>query len=140
MRGHAMPYTAKPCVSIVPTMSTSVSCWTLERTSVSLVTLPARCVVPGVQCNKTVSALSAVRKKPCRPCCLCRRSSSQGAVKSEQGANQWCRCPQKWQCLGRVRCVSIQSRVSRVVSAVSAGFCRVGSVVLWLTVGASCRV
>ena len=50
------------------------------------------------------------------------------------------RCPLKWHCLGRVSRLSIESRVSRVVSAESSGLCRVGSFVLWRTVGSSCRV
>ena len=99
----------------------------------------------------TMSCQACRVTKPCRPCQPFERSHVGRVVRvggqaARRLCNQnmvpsgWCRCPLKWQCLGRVSRVSIQSRVSRVVSAVSAVFCRVGSVVLWLTVGSSCRV
>ena len=100
-------------------------------------------IVPIVSYIAPCQASRVDRLKRCLPC-HARRAVSLSRVDHVNGKghdkmipSRWVRCGLLWNRLDRVSRVSLQGRVSRVMSTMSAVS---ASVVLWMNIGSSCRV
>ena len=111
------------------------------------VPLPTGCprvrIVPIVSYIAPCQASRVDRLKRCLPC-HARRAVSLSRVDRVNGKghdkmipSRWVRCGLLWNRLDRVSRVSLQGRVSRVMSTMSAVS---ASVVLWMNIGSSCCV
>ena len=100
-------------------------------------------IVPIVSYIAPCQASHGDRLKRCLPC-HARRAVSLSRVDRVNGKghdkmipSRWVRCGLLWNRLDRVSRVSVQGRVSHVMSTMSAVS---ASVVLWMNIGSSCRV